>query len=168
MTKKNTLVEIAIHSSVSLITNSSTEIFTDERATELACKEMVEEYRKAFGIEESFDSMFHCGVMLSTDRISEVLEWQEEDPSVFGLTLDEWDAIVVDEVVEDVVSGKIEKPDWLKKVEQIAFEESDNNYNYEGYSTCSFYLVAKDEKWQGLAESMKKFLHSPTSYATYC
>jgi hypothetical protein len=51
-------IEIALHSIIDLITNSSTEIFTDFAGSLEPCKEMINEMFKSCGIEKTCDEVF--------------------------------------------------------------------------------------------------------------
>lgn len=144
------MLKIQVHSSVGLITNSSTEIYTDEEATVAAVKEMVEEFARVMGFSETFDQMFSTVALLNeyeyVDRIANY----------------DLDYINTSKVIEAVIRGEIEKPEWMTKIE----EDIDNDYDPYPVSKV-FYLHPKDEKYQVLANKIQQFLHSPKSFAAF-
>ena len=142
-------MKIPIHSATDLITNSSTTIFTYSGGSAPAVKEMITEFFKTFGIQKTFDECFNCVVVAGDDYVySEYLENLDgEYPEGVDETTD------IEQLVKDVQSGKIEKPEW--------FEEAEEAENYDNYPASTFLcLITKAPEFEKLAKLVKKFLYS--------
>ncbi len=59
--------KINLHSIIDLITNSSTEIYTFSGGSISACKEMVDEFFKALGIDKTCDDVFELSLDVEGD-----------------------------------------------------------------------------------------------------
>jgi hypothetical protein len=151
----NNTLKLNVHSCVSLITNSSTEIYTDETATVEACKEMVEEFARVFGLTETFDEMFYSGWVLDDWEYTQNSGWafQDIDPDDEEAVA-KFAAIDMYGTIRQVIAGEIEKPQWMRKIEM--------EYSYHvSPSNRKFYITAKEPKYAALAERIKQFLASP-------
>ena len=142
--------KIKLHSSVDLITNSSTVIFTYSGGSLKAVKELVNEMLKVFGKEETFDDIFYVEVFL--EEISYYLE-SKDCPEEFNT--EDWkaDQIAFEQYQTSILKGEIKKPQWMKDIEE--------DEGYEGYSrSTDLHLLAKDEKYSELASKLLKYLYS--------
>jgi cupin superfamily acireductone dioxygenase involved in methionine salvage len=150
------IIKIKLHSSVDLITNSSTVIFTYSEGSLSAVKDLVNEMLKVFGREETFDDIFYAEVFLQDDS-----DYYENDLSPEELTLDDWKETqkVFEALKLSVLKKEIEKPNWMEKIED---EENFDGYN----SSTSLNLMAKDEKYSELANKLLKYLYSTSHEAT--
>lgn len=148
--------KIKLHSSVDLITNSSTVIFTYSEGSLKAVKDLVNEMLKVFGKTETFDDIFYAEVFLDEDYY-----YLESDSCPEELTSGDWkqnqDNFAKFKL--GILKGEIEKPQWMKNVEES------ENYDYYRAST-SLELCAKDEKYSDLANALLKYLYSTDHEAT--
>lgn len=139
------MIKIKIHSVVDLITNSSTEIFSYYGNSILPCKEMINEFIKAFGIKnKTCDDIFYISTFCEGDVYAEFIRDEQND-----ITQQE----DIETMIESILIGEVEKPEWMKKCEGI----------YENI----FYIKAKDEKHKKLANYIEKFLYSSEHDASY-
>jgi hypothetical protein len=140
--------KIQFHSAVDLITNSSTVIFTYSGGSISAVKDLVNEMLKVFGRSETFDDIFFAGVFCDEYKYGE----SELCPDP--------EKIDVKQLIDDILTGKIEKPQWMNDVEE---EESECDYYHP---STDLYLQAKDEKYNELANLLLKYLNSQDHEAT--
>ena len=145
------IYKILIHSMVDLITNSSTTIFTYQDSIQEA-KELVQEILNLLDItDKKPDDIFYYGVFCEEWRYYENEDYCPEDiqdvETVLGL-------------IESILKGEIEKPEWMKKVEK---EESWSVYHPDTY----LHLTEKEEKYRPLAQKILKFLNSPSHKGCY-
>lgn len=132
--------KIKIHSTVDLITNSSTVIYTFSQGSLPALKELVNEILLTFDRTEKFDDIFFADVFL--DEI-----YQYEMPEDFE---------DIDDVIEAVLTQQLLKPDWMKEAEDLDYERE-----------TTLYIKAKDEKYTQLAEKLTNYLYSTSHEASY-
>jgi hypothetical protein len=151
-----TFSKIKLHSSVDLITNSSTVIFTYSGGSLSAVKDLVNEMLKVFGKTETFDDIFYADVFcedldtyLEDDLYSNFIE-ENENEAVSDIKV----------LVDDILTGKVERPKWMDEV-----EEEESRCDYFTPETA-LYLKAKDEKYNELANKLLKYLNSQTHEAT--
>ena len=135
----NKIIKIKLHSSVDLITNSSTVIFTYSDGSLAAVKELVNEMLKVFGKEKTFDDIFYAQVL--PDEYNEDKDLPEN----------------YKELEVQYIKGEIEKQDWM---------ENSERYDYCSGDT-SLYIIPKDEKYSELANKLLKYLYSTSHEATY-
>jgi len=135
------ILEIPLHSATSLITNSSTTIYTKSHNCENAFRNMIKELFQSFNIPYEFDDVF--SVMLLSDNY--VYSSYLEDNDVEGIT----DKTDINKLCNDVKSGIMPKPIWFKKAEKY------------GEGSSYLYIRTKDPKYDNLAQLIKKFLYSP-------
>lgn len=132
-------IKIKLHSSVDLITNSSTVIFTYSDGSLSAVKELVNEMLKVFGKEETFDDIFWAKVL--PDEYGEEQELPEN-----------WKELEI-----QYIKDEIEKQDWMKNYERYDSYESETILN----------LIPKDEKYSELAKKLIRYLYSTDHEASY-
>ena len=147
-------IKLKLHSSVDLITNSSTVIFTYSEGSVSAVKDLVNEMLKVFGKEETFDDIFYAQSFLEEDY-----HYYEADNFPDGI---EDKLKFLEEIKVQVLKGEIEKPDWMKSAEE---NEENEGYSYYQNST-NLELIPKDEKYDELANKLLKYLYSTNHEAT--
>jgi predicted HTH transcriptional regulator len=165
------MIILKIHSSVDVITNSSTVIFTYQDSISQV-KELVDEIIKISGKKDiSADDVFHYGVFCETYKYKDYIE--DNDHSIEGypkITI-EWSTETKDEYykqrevqdkwIEDlklsIMKSEIEKPDWMTNA-----EEGDWSYDPDRYLN----IIPKNEEYKDLADKLIKFLNSPDHEAT--
>lgn len=134
-------MKIPLHSTTDLITNSSTVIFTYSESSESALVEMINEVFKTFGINKTCEDVFQTVVLTDGYRYLE-----SEDSE--GMTSEQ-----VNQLYADVLTGKIEKPEWFKNAEE--------HENYEYFTPDTYlHLIPKKEEYKKLATLIKNFLYS--------
>jgi hypothetical protein len=138
------LIEIPVHSITSLITNSSTTIYTKSENCEEAFRKMVEELFVSFNIPLKFDDVFQV-VLLSSSS------WRYSDYAKYKKVEGVDENTNFDKLYDDVKTGKMPKPTWFYFVEQ----------NDPG--STNLFISTKDPKYDKLAETIESFLYS-TSY----
>jgi len=140
-------IKIKLHSSVDLITNSSTVIFTYSEGSLQAVKELVNEMLKTFSRTETFDDLFYAGVFAEENYVySEFEEFPE------GTDLKQ--------LIDDILTGKTVKPEWMKKAEE---DTSCCDYYSPSSTLC---LRAKNEIHSELANKLLSYLYSTDHEAT--
>jgi len=147
------MTKIAVHSTIDLITNSSTEIFMYSGSSKGILEEMINEIFKAFGIDKTCDDVFSSVVLCEDCNPYE--EYSKSNPDV---SIDPND---VEQLYEDVKSGKVSKPDWFNDAEEV-----EDSWSYYSPSTY-LYLTPKKEEYKNLSELISKFLYSTHQEATY-
>ena len=148
------IIKIKIHSTVDIITNSSTTIFTYQDGCVSTLKELINEILKLSGSELKAEDCFYFETFLDydDDEYSECDEFpfQSDD---YAQDKKDFNALKL-----QILKGEIEKPTWMKKV-----EENENEYGYS-YPT-SLEIMAKDEKYSELANKLLNYLNSPSHEA---
>lgn len=164
-------IKTNIHSTVDLITNSSTTIYTYQNSITQA-KELVQEMLNLCGItDKTPDDIFHYGVFCSDYRyldklndVDEEYDEDEENEAFKGLPKvtaeyntpeykkqcndqKEW----FDELQEKIIKGEVKKPKWMKEI-----EEPDDYYHPD----TELLLITKDDKYKVFGEKMQKLLDS--------
>lgn len=135
--------KIKIHSSVDLITNSSTVIFTYSEGSLESVKSMVNEMLKVFDKKETFEDLFYAGVFLEDDGY-----YFYDNP---GVEIEDFSSFKL-----QILKGEIERPQWM-----IDVEDKD-----ESHGTV-LELYPKDEKYSELANKIISFLYSTHSDAEF-
>ena len=166
------MIKIPLHSITDKITNSSITIFTYSEGSIDACKELINEIFKTFGVGEKCDDVFILTLLAEDFEIYyEYFENDdddddegeedggEEDEKGF-ISEDELQQLNVDKrekyiesLIEDIYNGKVEKPKWMLKAEQKT------NY-YDLSPSTSLYIVSKEPQFEKLAKLIKEFLYS--------
>ncbi len=151
------IFKIKLHSSVDLITNSSTVIFTYSEGSLKAVKDLVNEMLKVFGKTETFDDIFYAEIFLDEDSY-----YLESGSCPEELTNGDWKQNQENfaKFKLSILKCEIEKPQWMENVEKS------ENYDYYGKST-SLELCAKDEKYSNLANALLRYLYSTDHEAIY-
>ena len=149
------IIKIKLHSSVDLITNSSTVIFTYSGGSLGSVKDLVNEMLKTFGKKESFDDIFYAGVFLDDES-----SYLESDDCPEEFTREDWkeNADNFSRFKLDILKGDVKKPKWMNDVEE------GDGYGYS--PSTSLELIAKDEKYSDLANALLKYLYSTNHEAT--
>ena len=149
------MIKINFHSVVNLITNSSTTIFTWQDDSLAIVKELVNEFIGVIGDSKvTFEDAFYAGVF--ADAYTYYEDEDEDDTS----TRPEFNSYEeVESLIEDILTGKIEKPEWMNRAEE---KESYSYYEPNRY----LYIKAKDAKYENIATLLKKFLNSPDHEAS--
>jgi hypothetical protein len=148
--------KIKLHSSVDLITNSSTVIFTYSEGSLPAIKELINEMLKVFDKKETFDDIFYAETFLEDDDY-----YLESSDYPQELKKGEWKQVIenFNNFKLSILKGEIEKPQWMINVEENLL------YDYYRRST-TLDLQAKDEKYSELANKLLKYLYSTYHEAT--
>jgi Ran GTPase-activating protein (RanGAP) involved in mRNA processing and transport len=119
-------MELKIHSIVSLITNSSTVLYTDSRESVNAVKDVIREIFKLHNVDKKVEDIF--AISLEMNNFEEaVYDYISDNYEDFGITYNdeldepyEYISKKSDELaakyLEDIESGKIEKFDWMNDV----------------------------------------------------
>jgi hypothetical protein len=157
--------KIVLHSTVDLITNSSTVIFTYSQGSQEAVKNLVNEMLKVFGHEDkTFDDLFYAEIFSEDDcnyfydkRFKEVAgtsnisDYKEErkisEKFLNALKL-------------QIIKKEIEKPAWM-----IEIEEEESHCGCFAASNA-LELLPKDEKYLELSNQLLKFLYSTNHEGT--
>ena len=137
--------KLKLHSSVDLITNSSTVIFTTSEGSLPAVKELVNEMLKTFNSIYTFDDIFYAEVFLDDD---DVYMDHEGFPELDGVDSEK---ILKDAKLETMKTGV--RPEWMSTC-----EDDCENDDYGRATTLE--MVAKDAKYEELAKKIVKFLYS--------
>jgi len=131
---------------VDIITNSSTVIFTYSEGAISEVKELIDEILSLQGLNKKADDLFYIDTFLDDS-------YDYKDQDEFPENGD------IDEIIDDVLTGKISRPDWMKKA-----EEADH---WSGYSrSTTLYIKPKESQYQGLAKKLMSFLYSTNHEAT--
>jgi hypothetical protein len=107
--------KIKLHSTIDLITNSSTEIFINSDASQNALDEMVDEFLKQLDSQLRCKDIFHMVVLSDSLEIYE--EYLDRQDSDFLEKQNQKKPEDFDKFIYGVISGKNEKPDWFLEAE---------------------------------------------------
>lgn len=130
-----------------------------------AAKKLIQEFINLFGIPSvTPDGMFYYGVLCKDLTYANFYGWDDAPCS-----LEVPDAIIdviaspesqrldyVHRVMEQVIKGEAEKPEWMKYIEENA--QCDE---YGQMPSTFLYLIPKEEKYKELGERLIEFLYSP-------
>jgi hypothetical protein len=121
-------------------------------------KDLINEMLKVFGVnDKTADDLFYFDTFLEdTDMYKERGEDDEDEENVNDMTKD----VDIKELINDVLTQKVEKPTWMKDA-----EDKEDSYDYYKPST-ELYIKAKDEKHLELANKLLKYLNSTDHEAT--
>lgn len=153
-------IKIKIHSTVDLITNSSTVIFTYSGNAVDPLKQLVNEILKLQGSNKTFDDVFYYGVFCEDDAYIDSdnfpkLNYPNDDYRIKN----EINYNFMQKIKHQIMQGEIEYPQWMKDV--------DESEDYGYFSKETFIeLVPKDEQYSDLANKLLKYLYSTTHEAT--
>jgi hypothetical protein len=166
------MIKIPLHSITDKITNSSITIFTYSEGSIDACKELINEIFKTFGVDKKCDDVFILTLLAEDFEIYYEYFENDDDDDDEGeedggeedekglISEDELQQLNVDKrekyiesLIEDIYNGKVEKPKWMLKAEQKT------NY-YDLSPSTSLYIVSKEPQFEKLAKLIKEFLYS--------
>lgn len=148
----------SFHSFVDVITNSSTVIYVNNDGVPSAIKTLIEEMGKSLGFSEKCDDMFNISVLLrDEDRYIDYLEdldtndLEKIDPNITaGTNMTEY----VNTLMNDIIQGKVDKPDWMDDVE-IDCRSND------------LHIIAKDDRYTKIGVALKKLVNAQDMDAEY-
>ena len=146
-----------IHSITDLITNSSTTIYTYSDKSPAALRPLINEIFDIFGVKERCDDVFAINVMYDTSRYDDAVDGYEGDIPDEYLTQNDLRREALVMLVNNIKSGKVDKPKW--------FVDMENNIR-DSWGGTKLYITAKDPKYDNLAKLVVKFLYS--TYAEEC
>jgi hypothetical protein len=142
-------MKLVLHSITDLITNSSTTIYTYSADSIVACEEMIDEVFLSLGIDKKCKDVFIITSLASEDEYENYLGINEI--KIKGK---------LKNIIKNVISGKIEKPQWMIDAEQYE--------NGSGFTpNTELHIVAKDPTFKKLAEKIVKFLYSTEQESGY-
>ena len=136
-----------------------------------AIKRLFTELRGVFGytLIPEFDDMFYYGVFCKPNTYSNFNGW--EKAQIEGIEVPEILTAMcptpsekedfVKRIIIEIIRGEIEKPEWMKYVEE---EMSCNCCNAAPSTFLT--LIPKDEKYRILAARLLDFLYSPNMMTT--
>ncbi len=138
------MIKLKLHSVVDIITNSSTVIYTYYDDVQQPLKEMLNEILKVLEVDKTVDDIFHINIFLD--------DIEMYDLKIFDKYKND-EKIDIEQVIDDVIHERIEKPDWMIEAEGGSTWD-DNKYSN------SLYIVPKEEKYKDLSKKILKFLNS--------
>ena len=155
------LIKVNLHSAVDVITNSSTTIFTYSEGSEKKAEELINELLKVLGSKIKAEDMFYMGVFL--DDIDNYYEYDYEidNPFTDDNNTDDNNTDIVEKTIKSVLIGEIERPEWMKVVDNS--EEYNEYYSYP----TKLYILPKEEKYVEAAKKITEFLYSTYSESSY-
>lgn len=148
---------LKIHSSASPITNSSTVIYTYQNSVNEA-KELVQEILNLMGEDKKAEDVFYFGTFCpvgeyigfldSEDDLDDDLEMPTKSLNNYKKRED-----AIEELINKVLMGELEKPEWMK--------EAEISGNYMGFNPdLSLYMLEKESKYKELGDKIINFLNS--------
>ena len=143
---------VRIDSVVDVITNSSTVIYTYQDGAVQPLKEMIEEFGKVMGFNESADDMFWVGVFSDVDRYIE----SDDLPSDLSSLGWEKKEVKVQELIRKILRGEEGRPQWMKDV------DDKKNCLYLA-DNSNIVLLERSSKYKDLGDAILKFLNSVES-----
>lgn len=150
--------KIKLHSSVDLITNSSTVIFTYSEGSLQAVKDLVNEMLKVFNQNLTFDDLFYAGIFVGDDYYFESEDFPQFEDIKDYKEIEKLQREYLSNLKLQILKDEIEKPNWVIEVEKL--ERCD--YPIGTYLE----LAVKDEKYSELANKLLKYLYSTDHEAT--
>lgn len=145
-----TIIKLRFHSMVHEITNSSTVIYTYSGGCIEPVKEMINEFAKIDGANKTADDMFYFGVFCDIDTYLEHEYCDDGEPPV--ITTDTTEKHI-EEFMEKVMKGEIEKPAWMTEVEES------EGWSYYSPDT-NLHILPKSEEYEKLGKKITRFLYS--------
>ena len=152
---------LKIHSITSLITNSSTTIYTNCTRSVEPAKQLLNEILRLAGETKTCDEVFE--IFVSKDIDFERI-WDCAYDYICDKHLEPWynesdDDVYFDtfkQFFDSVMDNKIEKPEWFENL------ESDIEEDYDADTQLK--ISVKDPKYQPLADFVIKFINSPAHF----
>jgi len=142
---------VHVHSATDLITNSSTTIYTYSESSLDVCKELIDEILDLLGEKKKCDDIFALSVLAEDYTYQEFLD-DEDSPKKKGQPKSS-EEVDIPKLMDDIMHGLEKKPKWMKDAEK--------KENYMGLTaSTNLHIVAKDDKYEKLAELVIKFLYS--------
>lgn len=134
-----------------------------------ALENLIIEMSKVFNLDISIDDLFYYGVFCKESVYACFSDWVSA-PDFLDVPLKLSDNAqpldekidYVQKVINSILVGDIEKPDWMTYVE----EEETLDY-YEHAPSTYLYLVAKDIEYEDFAEALVNFLYSTNMVSIY-
>ena len=168
------LLRVNLHSAVDVITNSSTTIFTYSGGSDKKAIELIDGILKISGCGLVAKDIFYMGVFLDdfnsyfeqigddycTDGDYDRNLMKEEGCSEDFISL-MMDDIEIDTVIKQILTGKIDKPEWMEEAED--YEDSYNGYRPD----TTLYVLPKKDEYKDVAEMVTNFLYSTQHEAVY-
>lgn len=145
------MLKIQLHSQVSLITNSSTVIYTYQGKG--AGVELINEILSLMGEDKKAEDIFHIGLFCDDNAyIDYVTDEMDEAPEGFPENYEgrgKW----FEDLQRQVLTGEIKEPEW--------FSDAEGHSGWSGYDPPTYLTIeAKDEKYKELGEKLISFLNS--------
>lgn len=177
------IVKLKLHSTVDLITNSSTTIFTNYGEETIdSAKKILEFFLKSIGSDKSVDDVFIVNAYpdeyIYHEYVKEMQRGEDEDEQLFETLLkieinfddnirmtSDFINSKIDTVFKNIKEG-ISPPRWFEVLDRKVKQDADK-YNSEE-SENEFYIVSKVPEYAPLVEELKRFLNSPEQDASYC
>jgi len=158
-------MKIRVHSVTDLITNSSTTIYTNSLGSIDACKEMIDEFFKALGVDKKCDDVFNLVVTMDSYSYTEYMddeeeEEEDEDEDEGSEEEESVDEKSIAKTVKDVQEGKIAKPKWMADAEEYAKSTDEPSETF-------LHISAKSPEFEKLAQLVSTFLYSTEQEASY-
>ena len=135
-----------------------------------AVKKLITTFLELCGIcDLTPDDMFYFGVFCHVTTYANFPNWEDaiaEGIEVPEILLSDCNTSqeridYVNQIIEDVMTGKIEKPEWMKYVEENAVcdwcDQMPSTY---------LYIIAKEERFKELACRLLMFLYSPNGLSS--
>ena len=153
-------IKIKIHSTVDLITNSSTVIFTYSGNAVEPLKQLVNEMLKLQGSNKTFEDVFYYGVFCEDDDYIDSEHFPKPNyPNDDYRIQNEINYNFMQNLKHQIMQGEIDYPQWMKDV--------DESEDYDYFSKETFIeLIPKDEQYSDLANKLLKYLYSTSHEAT--
>ena len=136
-----------------------------------ALENLMESFFKTFGMTETIDDLFYYGVFMKPQNYANFSfgplteGYSFEVP--YALTADcakESEKIdFIKKTIDSIIRKEISKPEWMKFIEMnIVCNE------FEQAPSTFLQIVAKEEKYEDLAQKLIEFLYSPNLTTTMC
>lgn len=135
-----------------------------------AAKKLITTFLQLCGIcDLTPDDMFYFGVFCDVTVYANCTDWHNalaegiEVPDILlsDCTSSQERIDYVNQIIQDVVSGKIEKPEWMKYVEENAVCDW-----CDMMPSTYLIIVAKEERFEELACRLVTFLYSPNALSS--
>lgn len=127
-----------------------------------ALEKLISSFLSTFNIPKKIDEMFEYGVFCKPETYANYDLWDEAQnvcPPV-NLTSEcqkPSDRLnYVNMIIQQVIKGEIEKPDWMLYV-----EENESCNEFDDAPSTFLTIIPKSEEYKDLAEKLIEFLYSP-------
>jgi len=152
------MAKITVHSTTSLITNSSTTIYTKSDCSIEPFKALINEMLSLMGIDKTCDDIFDVKIVGDEgeskvwDMVFDNVYNESEGTEDLLLPDGEPDEEKITQLLDDVNSGKIDAPYWLEEIKSCVSSNSAGGTSLE--------ITTKDPKYENLAQLAIEFLYS--------